>query len=137
MLMELDQHLLLRNLNLKWVEERVDFCHIDIAMLFHRHYVCDSCYELYKACEQLNELTYRTALVLGIQSVQKNNTISITQQDYKKKGRNYKKRSKHTESVDVSYLEQSTTEMEIPLEKQKPVEHLRRYRVLIYVKQIS
>lgn len=58
MIIETDSHLIHRNINLKWIQERTKLTHIDIAMLFHKHFVCDSCYELYKVCEELNQLAY-------------------------------------------------------------------------------
>lgn len=46
MLIECDLHLLSRNVELKHlsIRDRINFTHLDSAMLFHKHYVCDSCY---------------------------------------------------------------------------------------------
>lgn len=73
-----------------FIEERVNLQHVDIAMLYHKFHVCQSCYTLYLACDGLMNLEFAFAQKLGIEVSEdtRYNIVSISHLDTKTKGRN-------------------------------------------------
>ncbi|CAD8061259.1 unnamed protein product [Paramecium primaurelia] len=150
MLIECDLHLLSRNIELKHLQirNRINFTHLDSAMLFHKYYVCDSCYQLFMACDELIQLEFKMAQKLGIDVYEKNNIISLTQQDYRVKGPNVIQKQANTIYGNGEYFIkpldwEMLNEVQIKLMPNLPeidygtIPKMKRFRIMIYIKTLS